>query len=70
MSNVDNFGSGDEPVIVVEDHFGSGLAVELDKLPHVEAALAELRTSTPKLDQLHQQLSDEMARRNTSDRPR
>lgn len=48
MSNVDNFGSGDEPVITVEDHFGSGLAVELDKLPHVEAALAELRTSQPK----------------------
>lgn len=45
MSKTHNFRGCEESVIVVEDHFGSGIAVELDKLPHVEAALAELRTS-------------------------
>lgn len=62
MDNVHPSGS-DEPVIAVDDHFGSGLAVELDPLPHVEAALADLRANPTKVDKLHGVVADEMSRR-------
>lgn len=45
---------GEYPVIFFEDRFGSGLAVDIDKLPHVEAALEGLRPNPPKLAARHQ----------------
>lgn len=59
-----------QQMIVVEDHFGSALAVELDRLPHVEAALEEFRTNTAKLDELGQGLSGDLSRRKSSSGPK
>lgn len=53
MSNVENFRDGTR-VIVIEDHFGSDLAVELDRLPHVKAAVEGLRVNAARRDELHQ----------------
>ncbi|SLF47121.1 hypothetical protein [Mycobacteroides abscessus] len=35
-----HLGGCDEPLIVVDDHFGGDLAVEIDELPHIDTALA------------------------------
>ena len=59
--SIDNF--GDEPVIILEDHLGSTLAGEVDKLPQVVAAFEDLRANPTKLDKLHQVLTAEIAQR-------
>lgn len=63
MNADDPISGGVDSMIVFEDHFGSGLAVEIDKLPHVEAALKGLRANPSKVGELHQKLVVEMARR-------
>lgn len=58
-----------EPVFIVEDHFGSGFGAGLEKLPHVEAAIEQLRGSPLKMDKLHQALSAEISRPERNSRP-
>ena len=50
MSNADDL--GDESVILIEDHVGNGFALELDTLPHVEAALKGVQSDGSRLNEL------------------